>query len=265
MTTRRRLRALLATVPLLLTPLALPGAAASPPSYDLDVLGDSYGSGYGVPPYGACGRSDAAYGVQIDGRMRLRLDDFVACAGATTASLVAGGQLEALDEDTDVVTLSIGGNDIGWSSAVVACLVGGDPQCALASEAVRTRITDDLPALLDGLYADVRDAAPHAEVVVTGYPRLFSPEYGAFVAMSPAEQEVLNEGADLLNSVIAGVADQHGFTFVDVTKRFVGHGVNAADPWVLGPLDPGAFHPDAAGYAAYTEAVTAAIRPSRLR
>ena len=36
-------------------------------------------------------------------------------------------------------------------------------------------------------------------------------------------------------------------------------------PWLLGPLDPGRFHPNAAGYAAYTEAVTAAIRPSRLR
>ena len=265
MTTRRRVRALIATLPLLLTALVLPGAAAGPPSYDLDVLGDSYGSGYGVPPYAACGRSDAAYGVQLDGRMRLRLDDFVACAGATTASLVAGGQLQALDEDTDVVTLSIGGNDIGWSSAVVACLVGTDAQCAVASEAVRSRITGVLPARLDGLYADVRDAAPNAEVVVTGYPRLFSPEYGAFVGMSPAEQEVLNEGADLLNSVIADAAGQHGFTFVDVTERFIGHGANSTDPWVLGPLDPGAFHPDASGYAAYTAAVTAAIRPSRLR
>ncbi len=51
---------------------------------------------------------------------------------------------------------------------------------------------------------------------------------------------------------------------MDVTKRFLGHGVNAPEPWILGPGD-GAFHPNAEGYKAYTAAVTAAIRPSRLR
>src|SRR5829696_10593207 len=117
-----RLRALAPLVALLL-PLvtAAPPASSAPSRTSYDVLGDSYGSGYGVPPYGACGQSQSAYGVLVDGRARLDLDDFVACAGATTTSLVAGGQLAALDESTDLVLLSIGGNDIGWSSAVVAC------------------------------------------------------------------------------------------------------------------------------------------------
>src|SRR5918997_1009661 len=95
--------------------------AAPPPEVVYDALGDSYASGYGVPPYGACGRSQSAYAVQLDGRQRIALDDFVACAGATTTSMVAGGQLAALDADTDLVTLTIGGNDIGWSQAVQAC------------------------------------------------------------------------------------------------------------------------------------------------
>src|SRR6188474_470029 len=95
--------------------LALVGSLASPapaaPSpIVLDALGDSYASGYGVPPYAECGRSQSAYAVQLDGRQRVQLDDFVACAGATTTSLVTGGQLAALDADTDLVTLSIGGN-----------------------------------------------------------------------------------------------------------------------------------------------------------
>jgi lysophospholipase L1-like esterase len=254
-----------------LTLVALSGSgltsasAASREPVVLDALGDSYASGYGVPPYSECGRSDSAYAVQVDGRMKIDLDDFAACAGATTATLVSLGQLDALDADTDLVTLSIGGNDIGWSTAVMACLGGSDAQCAGALAATTNKVTTVLPALLDSVYAQVAARAPGAPVLVTGYPRLFSPEYGGFLFASPADQDALNAGADLLNGVLAQAAADHGFQFVDVTKRFVDHGVNAPEPWVLGPFDPGAFHPNTAGYEAYTAAVTAAFVPGRAR
>ena len=270
-TTRSALLALLASA-------ALTGAnaAAAPPldsvaaharSHDLvyDALGDSYASGYGVPPYTACGRSGSAYAVLIDGRQRLRLDDFVACAGATTVSLVAGGQLRALDADTDVVTVTIGGNDIGWSSAVTACLRGTDAQCAGAIDLVGARVAGQLPSLLDTVYAEIGAAAPNAHVVVTGYPHLFSPEYGAFLGASPAEQTALNAGADRLDAVIAAASTRAGFQYVDVRERFDGHGANSAYPWILGPFDPGAFHPNAEGYDAYAAAVTAALGRVHLR
>lgn len=265
-TSSRSVRSALATLVVLPAVLALTSAsAAAPPTVEYDALGDSYASGYGVPPYGACGQSEAAYAVQLDGRMRVELDDFAACAGATTASLVAGGQLEALDADTDLVTISVGGNDIRWSTAVAACLGGTDLQCAQAVALTRDAISNALPELLDSVYAQISSRAADAQVLVTGYPRLFSPEHGDFLAASTTEQESLNAGADLLNAVIADAAADHGFRFVDVTKRFLGHGANAPDPWVLGPFDPGAFHPNAAGYEAYTAAVTAAVVPARLR
>lgn len=240
-------------------------SAAPPPTVTYDALGDSFASGFGVPPYRACGRSDAAYAVQVDGRMRIDLDGFVACAGATTATLVSGGQLDALDAATDLVTISIGGNDIGWSAAVGACLIGTDQQCAGALAATRAKVTTVLPGLLDSVYAQVAAKAPGAEVLVIGYPRLFSPEYGAFLAASPADQQALNDGADLLDGVIADAAAARGFTFVDVRERFTDHGVNAPEPWLNGPLDPAAFHPNLSGYRAYTAAVTAAVRPAQLR
>lgn len=240
-------------------------ASATPPSPVVyDALGDSYGSGFGVPPYEECGRSAAAYAVQIDGRMRIDLDDFAACAGATTASLNAT-QLTALDAETDLVTVSVGGNDIGWGLVVGACVVGGDAQCAGAVAQATGVIQNVLPVLLDATYAQIAAAAPDAHVVVTGYPRLFSPEFGDYVQASPAEQQAMNDGADLLNSVIAERAAVHGFQFVDVTKRFVGHGVNAPRPWVLGLEDPGLFHPNLAGYRAYAAAVTSALNPRDLR
>lgn len=247
--------------------LSLSSAAATPRHDDLryDALGDSYASGYGVPPYGACGRSQSAYAVQLDGRMKIELDDFAACAGATTETLVSGGQLEALDAGTDLVTISIGGNDIGWSQTVGACLGGSDGQCAGSLALTEAKVSNQLPGLLDSVYSRITAQAPNAHVVVVGYAPLFSPEYGAFLGASSTEQQALNDGAGLLNDVIAAEAARHDFQFVDVTKRFDGHGVNSTDPWLLGPFDPGAFHPNLEGYRAFTAAVTAAIRPSQLR
>jgi lysophospholipase L1-like esterase len=192
-------------------------------------------------------------------RLRVRLDDFAACGGATTTSLVEGGQLEALDRDTRLVTLSIGGNDIRWGDGVASCLLGTDEQCAATQETIRGLITDELPAKLDSVYSQVRRQAPRALVVVTGYAHLFTPESGAYFNASPLEQEQLNEGADLLNDVLTAAARRHHFVFVDVIDEFTGHGANSADPWILGLADPGRFHPNAAGYAAYTEAVAATL------
>ncbi|MCX5046343.1 SGNH/GDSL hydrolase family protein [Aldersonia sp. NBC_00410] len=247
--------------------LASPTAAAAPPHPVVyDALGDSYASGYGVPPYGPCGRSASAYPEQLNGRQQIKLDNFVACAGATTTSLVTDGQLNALNADTDLVTLTIGGNDIGWSGAVGACLGGTDAQCAGAIAKARERITTQLPGLLRTVYDQVAAAAPNAHVAVTGYPELFSPENGAYLGASPAEQVALNDGADLLNDTIAGVAAKTRpvFQFVDVTPRFVGHGVNAPDAWILPPSDPAAFHPNINGYKAYTAAVNSALGPVKL-
>ena len=64
---------------------------------------------------------------------------------------------------------------------------------------------------------------------------------------------------------IRTAAEAHGYVFVDVTERFVDHGVNAPEPWLIWPTAPGSFHPNAPGYRAYAAAVTAAIKPSALR
>ena len=54
-------------------------------------------------------------------------------------------------------------------------------------------------------------------------------------------------------------AAEYGFQFVDVRSRFVDHGVNAPEPWILGLTDPGLFHPNLSGYRACTAAVTSSL------
>ncbi|QFG67891.1 SGNH/GDSL hydrolase family protein [Ornithinimicrobium pratense] len=257
--------------------LALAAASAfpangSPQRFVYDALGDSFASGSGAAAaQDACGRNDLAYPHVLDGRMRIALDDFAACGGATIPSMLAT-QMAALGTETDLVTVSIGGNDIGWSAAVTACLVGTEAQCAQSIQATTQSIEQQLPADLGAAYTQIRVAAPDAHVVVTGYPRLFSPEHGDFVPfpqlpgmISVAEQRLLNDGADLLNAVIADVAADHGFQFVDVTSRFTGHGVNAGDAWLTGLDHPVPLHPTAEGQHAYGVALRSQINPTSLR
>lgn len=262
----RRVAAALGGAALVVTMSAAPPAsgASAATSFEYDALGDSFAAGYGVPPYyDACGRSGSAYAVLIDGRMKIELDDLAACAGATASSL--GSQLGALDATTDIVSVTVGGNDVYWSTAIRACLGGSDTDCALALSYATSLITA-LPGVLNPVYASVSGAAPNAHVYVVGYPRIFSPEFGAYLGASAAEQRAMNAAADQLNAVIATTAAAHGFTFVDVTGRFIGHGVNSPDAWINGAtFSEGALHPNRDGYTAYAAALTAAIVPARLR
>lgn len=270
-----RRRALVAAAALVLPLVSSLPAQAAPDRVVYDALGDSYAAGSGAGPgLDACQRNDSAYPHVLDGRMRIALDDLAACGGATIPQLLQT-QLGSLDEGTDLVTVSIGGNDIGWGRIVTACLVYAEEQCAGAVAAASQAIQTQLPGALDTAYRAIGAAAPDAHVVVTGYPRLFSPEHGDYAGVIPgagvpylvtvAEQELLNDGADLLNTVIAQVAAEHGYQFVDVTRRFAGHGVNAPDAWITGVDHAVPFHPTVEGQHAYGVALRSQISPTDLR
>ncbi|HPF80967.1 GDSL-type esterase/lipase family protein, partial [Nostocoides australiense] len=147
----------------------------------------------------------------VDGRKRIVLDDFVACGGAKAMDIP--GHVTALDTDTDLVTVSVGGNDISWIEAVATCILADEATCKGAVNRSRTAVVQSLPGLLDTVYSSIDRAAPNARVLVTGYARLFSPEYGDYVTpygtVTAAEQQLMNDGADLLNSVIAARAAAH--------------------------------------------------------
>ena len=236
-------------------------SSATPRVYD--ALGDSYASGAGVEPYDedTCMRSAQAPGRLVDAQSSIVLDDLVACAGATTGDIA--DQVRALDAETDLVTVSIGGNDVRWAQSVGTCIIADESSCASAVQDSEATAREVLPGRLDTAYGQIREAAPKARVLVTGYARLFTEDRGDYQSglgvVTGREQTMMNEGADALNEAIAAAATRHGFDFVDVTGRFVEHGVNAPQPWILGFGTSAPFHPTAAGYQAYAEAIVAAV------
>ena len=231
--------------------IAVPTAAQAQEPIDYVALGDSYSSGSGAGPYTdeACQRSDNAHPSLLAVELGAELT-FVACGGATTDDVLAG-QVQSLDAETDLVTIGIGGNDIGWSDAITAC-VTPFVNCIPAIEEAERKAAEELPAKLDAVYAQIEERSPNAEVYVTGYPRLFAAvnTCDALGSVSIAEQQRMNTGADLLSGVIEAAAASHGFTYVDVRDEFTGHEVCSAQPWLHGfTLSDVPYHPKAAGHS----------------
>ncbi|GLI03195.1 SGNH/GDSL hydrolase family protein [Phytohabitans aurantiacus] len=242
--------------------IAQPAHAAAP-AYT--ALGDSYSSGTGTRSYysdsGSCQRSQYAYPVLDAARLGATLT-FAACSGATVSG-VLNGQLASLNAATAYVTVSAGGNDIGWSSAISRCALPWPYTCWAQIDSAENQIRTVLPGRLDQLYARIRALAPAARVVVVGYPRLFNGEECNLIArISPGEQKELNAAADLLAVTTRDRAAAHGFGFVDARAHFTGHAVCDDVEWLNGTSNPlsESYHPNRAGQTGYAAAVEAALR-----
>jgi lysophospholipase L1-like esterase len=239
-------------------------ALAGPASADITIqqyvaLGDSYASGVGAGDYLAddgCYRSANAYAPQAAAALGERLW-FEACSGARVEDVIANQLGHLYRVNTEHVTIGVGGNDAGFSSVLGACAGTDTALCENAIANARNIITNSLPAELDDLYTMVENRAFSAEIVVVGNPRLFNETSCAgALAITPAEQALLNDAADLLAETTAAVAADHGFDFADPREAFDGHGVCSADPWILGYTgNLESFHPNAAGQAAYADVV----------
>ena len=165
---------------------------------DYVALGDSYAAGYGIDPstfepVPGCGQSTLNYPHQVAAELGLELTD-VSCSAALTTNItttpqetVAGTapiQLEALSADTDVVSLTIGGNDIGFSTIAASC-IALSPVGPLLLDQSSYSCAPGLatnPLVLDGLenlagsvvstLTAIKQAAPNAKIFVIGYPAI---------------------------------------------------------------------------------------------
>ncbi|MBW3608984.1 MAG: SGNH/GDSL hydrolase family protein [Actinobacteria bacterium] len=233
------------------------GAGAAPGAYV--ALGDSYSSGVGAGSYvagsGACVRSRRAYAY----RLRRAVTSFRACGGARTADVLTR-QLDRFPGATRLVTITIGGNDAGFSEVLEICLLASAAACSARITEAERFVRLELTRRLRRVYAAIRHRAPKATVVVAGYPRLFArrPWCGRAGTIEKREQRRLNEGANLLVRTIAAEVGRHrGFRFADVREAFNGGGICSSSPRIHGLTSPrfASFHPTARGQETYARVI----------
>ena len=280
--TGRALRALA----LAIASLALLAAtAASAQAANYVALGDSYAAGPLIPnqisPLG-CLKSDHNYAHLAAPSIGLALRD-PTCSGATTEDMTQPQEVEfgtnppqfdSLDGETTVVSLTIGGNDIGFSEVAESCITlnpfshpcldkydaGGVDQLKARIEATAPKVA----AVLEGIHA----RSPSARVFVVNYPAIF-PEtgYGCWPQMPIGFLDVpyLRSTEQRLDSMLATQASAHGATLVDWYQASIGHDAckSSSARWVE-PLVPTSLaapiHPNLQGMQGGANVLVAAVQ-----
>lgn len=292
----RRLVPAVAATALFPSVLTLVGgtAAASTvgPGSSYVALGDSYTSGPDIPtqlanPAG-CLRSNHDYPSDVATALGLRLTD-VSCSGATTANMASSQavspgpanppQLNAVTASTQVVTLQVGGDDLGFTNIVENCAawtpwgptkVGAncksyyDPHGNDSLAAVITALGPKIAAVVQTVRST---AAPGAKVFVVGYPAIL-PQNGACWPAMPFETgdaQYLSQTEVELNTMLSNVASANGATYVDTYTTSVSHNActSKANRWVepIVPASPAyPVHPNANGEAAMAQLLEAAMK-----
>ena len=274
---RRTLATLLATaaaVGAATLPTGSPSVAAEAPLRYV-ALGDSYSAASGVlppdptaPP--SCLRSIRNYPHVVAAATGARLTD-VTCGAAqtkdyfTSQSPGVAPQLDALSADTQLVTMTIGGNDNNtFISSIVSCGAAGASTLGQGSpcqDRYGSSFADDIksktyPALVRALQA-VRAKSPAARVAILGYPWILPRTTGCFDKMPVATGDVpyLRGIQATLNDAVRRAAAATGATYVDLSQVSEGHdacqpiGVRWVEP-VLQGTNPVVVHPNALGESA---------------
>ncbi|WP_395296699.1 SGNH/GDSL hydrolase family protein [Kitasatospora hibisci] len=277
--------------------------AATPAPRHYVALGDSYAAGAGVPGQsaGLCLRSDRNYGHLVAAALKAANYTDVTCAAAKVKAMthaqydafirVNDPQLDAVTPDTDLVTLGIGGNDLGVTDLglgdlVATCIAGavvnpfgtpckdvfhhgywdwsswswqyGNDDLADRIEAARPQVDDVLKR--------IHAKAPNARVLLVGYPSVLPADGASCVfrqPIAPGDVPYLHGVLGKLNAMLKSTAAANGATFVDTATPTAGHDVCSGDRWIEGAL-PGSpavpFHPNATGEKVMADAVLAALR-----
>lgn len=256
------------------------------PEINLVAKGDSFSSGYGVPPFEAgtdipgvneCYRSEGAYAMLLDqdSSLNITLTDFVACSGAQTEHLFEtphwgeDPQVEALTTDTRLVTLTIGGNDVDFEAFAEACKDWGD-SCSEGTGAynsvmyiIEEVLPDRLNSLFGAMSAKLNEVGAHALVLTVGYPFVIREHLGgglcAVAGITQADQQAAEAVTIALNEELAAAvlrmnAVDSRFRYVDAslsTSPFEGNDLCSLGTLVDPYFNTTDAHPTAKGHEAY--------------
>ncbi|MFE5541226.1 SGNH/GDSL hydrolase family protein [Streptomyces sp. NPDC056492] len=295
-----------------LVPVQLAGAQpAAAADYQWVALGDSYTAGV-IPaagdvfeyPRDGCERTDQSYPQVIDRDLGSLIElTNVSCGAATIQDVTfraqepIGRHLPPISEDpdypfppvppqseavrsgTDVITVGVGGNSLGFAAILLKCLELGQ-----GSGGVGTPCRDELAAGIPGrltkvgkeygeMLAALHEKAPHAKILAVGYPTVIPADTSTcgynnphqFLSITPGDLDWLRQDVlEPLNKTIEKSAGAHGSAdFVDLYDSTRHHSVCDAGKWVEGVLDhddrPAFVHPNAKGHRNAADHVASAI------
>ncbi|MFE4634391.1 SGNH/GDSL hydrolase family protein [Streptomyces sp. NPDC056773] len=229
------------------------GPASAAADFGYVALGDSYSSGVGAGNYdsasGNCKRTTRAYPALWAAAHSPQTFSFAACSGARTGDVMSG-QLAPLNSGTDLVSITIGGNDAGFSDVMTTCVLQSESTCVSRVNQAKGYVDSTLPGQLDQVYNAIKSRSPGARVVVLGYPRFYKLNGTCVAGLSEGERKAINGASDHLNAAIAKRAADHGFAFASVAGAFTGHEICSTSSWLhsVNWLNIGeSYHPTAAG------------------
>jgi lysophospholipase L1-like esterase len=235
-------------------------------------MGSSYAAGLGIAPYqeGAparCTRSTRNYAQQLAAKRGLTLVD-VGCSGAKTSAILQPwgelpAQIDAVAADTALVTVTIGGNDIGLVGGLygASCRKLGEANCAPATAPSEADYAA-LKTAMTGMVAAIRQRAPKAHIVLVEYPTILPPSgVCAATPITDADADAARAKAARLSVITREAATSGGATVITTSEFGRGHDACAAQPWMNGYPAPGAapYHPNLAAMTAIAEALDAAL------
>ena len=263
--------------------------SASPPTpVRWIAAGDSYAAGVGAPGNkGRCGITDAAMAPLarslLDGDVAIDAFTHAACSGAVIDDVLGQVQAtKAADAETSVnlVTVTVGGNDVGFAKVLEDCLglddvLGRSPggrsrSCDVTEDELVGRV-DALSDRLVALYTSiVAELEPHGVLIVVGYPQVYAdPKHwpdATCEGMSKTDATILRAADAELDARTAKAAEAAGATYVSMLDTFEDHEVcGPATRFMNGvKLDRNgpraSFHPNAAGEQAEAAAVADVLR-----
>lgn len=241
-------------------------------------MGSSYAAGPGITTMvvGAparCSRSNDNYAHQLARRRALVLTD-VSCSGATTAHLLGPwielpAQLDALRADTKLVTVTIGGNDLGYMGVLfgASCLGlqrAGTGQQMNCRDVVLPTEQDyaGLAERMRRIATEVHRRSPDARLIFVDYVTVLPPEgHCDAVPMSDADADQARTLDARLRQLTEQAALDNGAELLDASAVTRGHDACAPDPWINGFVRPDSpvpvvgFHPRLAGMTAIADAL----------
>lgn len=263
-----------------------------PPTARYVAIGDSYTSApelerqIAITTPQGCGQSDSNYPHGVAKALGEQSFTDVSCSGALAGSVAephlagingAAPQGEALSAQTELVTVSLGGNDAEILPLLFECVGEEGKPSDCRQQFIRDgsdKLMDSVRAIepeLDAMLDEVHQRAPNARVLVLGYPQIF-PGDG-----SSCPGEMLVTGGDLryfdraerlMNDLIREAAVSHGDEYVDTYTPTKGrHSCSGKDVrWVesMVPVAPVVtLHTNERGQRGIEKAVLAAIERGR--